>query len=368
MAQMETMTIDIKNLDADGYEKIIEARDAASGLHCFIAVHNTSLGPALGGTRIYPYKTREEAITDVLRLARGMTYKSAVTELGLGGGKSVIIADPKVQKTDALLTAFGKVVDSLAGSYICAEDMGSTLADMSVIHKVTPYVAALPHEGSSGDPSPFTAWGVFRGMQAVAQKLWSSSSLEGKTIALQGLGAVGSKLLDYLYWHGANLILSDVDSQRLAVLSKRYGMRTAGVEEIYGVECDIFAPCAMGGIVNDKTLPVFRCKAIAGAANNQLLRPEHGGMLRNAGILYAPDFVINSGGIMNVAVELDAGGYNPLRARDKVRGIYDLLSSVFVISEKRRIATSEAADELAEHKLKYKIGKRSSPLGLKKER
>lgn len=362
-----TMTLDIQDIQVDDYEQVVEARDAQSGLHCFIAIHDTSLGPSLGGTRIYPYASRDDALTDVLRLAKGMTYKSAVTELGLGGGKSVILADPKTQKTEELLRAFGRVVDSLSGRYICAEDMGSTLEDMGTIHGVTNYVAALSNEGSSGDPSPYTAWGVFRGMQAVTQKLWGTDSLEGRRIALQGLGAVGAKLLDYLYWHGAQLVISDIDNERAQALAKHYGVDSVDTQEIYEVDCDIFAPCAMGGIINDKTIPNFRCRAIAGAANNQLLRPENGLMLRNAGILYAPDFVINAGGIMNVAVELDAGGYNPLRARDKVRGIYQLLMSVFTISEKRRIPTSAAADELAEHKLRYSIGKRRGGLRLDRQ-
>jgi leucine dehydrogenase len=358
------LVLECREIPVEGYEKVIEAIDKASGLHSFIAVHSTRMGPSLGGTRIYPYSSAEEAFTDVLRLSKGMTYKSAMAEIGLGGGKSVIIADPLTQKSDALLRAFGKAVDSLGGSYICAEDMGTSVDDMATIKSVTPFVVALAETESSGDPSRFTAYGVLRGIQATARHIWGSDSLQGKVVAVQGLGSVGAKLARFLFWEGAQLIVTDVDFARTADIAGRYGARVVGIDEILSVPCDILAPCALGGVLNDQTIPQLKCRAVAGAANNQLLEPKHGEDLVKRGILYAPDLVINGGGIINVSVELEAGGYDPVEARRRVDAIYQVLLSVYNIAEKRKISSSRAADDLAEHKLRYGIGRRrtSEPL------
>lgn len=353
------LMLEYKEIPVEGYEKVLEATDTERGLHAFIAIHDTTMGPSLGGTRIYPYENKEEALTDVLRLSKGMTYKSAMAEIGLGGGKSVIIADPSQEKTEDLLIAFAEAVDSLHGKYICAEDMGTTVKDMELISTRTKHVAALDKSNSSGDPSPYTAFGVFRGIQAVAYKLWGSVRLEGRTIALQGLGNVGWKLGEMLYWNGVKLVVADVARERCERFAQQFGAAVVSTDEILSVDCDILAPCAMGGILNDDTIPDLTCAAVAGGANNQLLEERHGDDLRERGILYAPDYVINAGGIINVSIELEPGGYNPRSAWKKVNGLYEVMLSVLNISQKRNISTSEAANELAEHKLRYGIGKRS---------
>ena len=257
-------SIEIKEVPVAGYEKVIEAKDLSVGLHCFIAIHNRTLGPALGGTRIYPYRTAEEALRDVLRLSKAMTYKSAVAQDGLGGGKSVIIADPKKQKSEQLLLAFGEVVDSLQGDYIAAEDVGTTTEDMAIIKKRTPYVCALSTDKSSGDPSRFTAWGVFRGLEAVSKKIWYSRSLRNRKIAIQGLGNVGAKLANILFWEGADLFLTDIDPKQVHELCHIYGATPLEPEDFFSIPCDILAPCALGGVINDETLPLLKCRAIAG--------------------------------------------------------------------------------------------------------
>lgn len=351
--------LSIKELNIANYERVIEAQDPETGLHCFIALHNTTLGPAMGGTRIYPYTSPKEALEDALRLAKAMTYKSAIAENGLGGGKSVIIANPKTQKTEQLLMSFGEAVNALQGKYIAAEDVGSTAEDMVVIRRNTPFVGALPTEKSSGDPSRFTAWGVYMGMRAVAKKLWKDSCLRKKIIAIQGLGNVGSKLANILFWEGAYLILCDKDPQVTHDQALLYGAQVIDPKDFVQVRCDILAPCALGGIINDTTLPKLHCKAIAGAANNQLQNPENGRELLRKGILYAPDYVINAGGIINATAEFDIGGYDPKIARDKVNHIYDTLLHIFEKSEKEHKPTNQVADEIAEYKIDHLIGKRT---------
>ncbi|MEI8365745.1 MAG: Glu/Leu/Phe/Val dehydrogenase dimerization domain-containing protein [Parachlamydiaceae bacterium] len=352
----------IKELDIPGYEKVIEGEDPTRGLHCFIAIHSTVLGPALGGARIYPYATREAALEDALRLAKAMTYKSSVAEDGLGGGKSVIIADPKSAKTPELLHAFAEVIDHLKGSYITAEDVGTTIADMMLIREKTPYVAALSTDRSSGDPSRFTARGIYRGIQAVTKKLWHTKSLKGKKVAIQGLGNVGSKLANILFWEGAELIVSDIDEKLVHQHMHDYGAQRIDVDHFNSVECDILAPCALGGTINPTTIPLLRCKAIAGSANNQLLSHEQGQQLMELGILYAPDYIINSGGIINAAAEFEDGGYNPRVARDKVNHLYDILIGIFHKSEAGKLPTNVVADHIAEHNLRYGIGKRKTKI------
>lgn len=352
----------IEELDIPGYEKVIEGKDPARGLHCFIAVHNTQLGPALGGTRIHPYKTSEAALKDVLRLAKAMTYKSAAIQDGLGGGKSVIIANPHKEKSQELLHGFAEVLDSLKGLYIAAEDVGSNTHDMNTIHQRTPYVAATSNASSTGDPSPFTAWGVFRGIQAACMKLFGSPCLQGKTVAIQGLGSVGGKLANHLYWHGANLLVSDIHADHVRPCVTGYGATEVPPEEILTVECDIFAPCAMGEIINEETIKHLRCKAIAGAANNQLATPEQGKQLQKMGILYAPDYIINAGGLINASSEYEPGGYNPICSRNKTDKIYDHLIRIFQEAEEQEKTTTEIANQLAEYNLLNGVGKRTHPI------
>lgn len=354
--------LNIKEIKIPSHEKVIEAQDPETGLHCFIAIHSTQLGPSMGGTRIYPYTNREEALNDVLRLSKAMTYKSALAENGLGGGKAVIMADPKKNKTEKLLLSFGEVIESLKGKYVAAEDVGSTADDMSIIRRKTRYVGALPTEKSSGDPSRFTAWGVYRGMRAVAKKLWGDECLRKKVISIQGLGNVGSKLANILFWEGAYLILCDKDPLVTHSQAILYGAQEIDPNDYFTTPCDILAPCALGGILNDKTIPVLKCKAIAGSANNQLADPDKGKDLLKRGILYAPDYVINAGGIINATAEFDPKGYDPKLARDKVNHIYDTLLLIFKKAEQEGKPTNIVADELAEYKLKHEIGKREGAL------
>ncbi len=350
----------LEEIAVEGYEKVVVATDERSGLKAIICIHNASLGPTLGGTRIFPYPNFEAALTDAKRLARGMTYKSAMAEVGFGGAKSVIISHPKNKNNDMLM-AFAEAVNSLGGLYTCAEDSGCTIQDVTLIGKHTPYVVGLSHEKSSGNPSHFTAWGTFRGIQAALQALDGSTSLEGKTVAIQGLGSVGALLAEHLFWHGAHLIVSDIDWEKTEAMAKKFNAVACPCEDILSVECDVLAPCAMGGIINSKTIPQLRCRAIAGCANNQLLTDQDGDELKKRGILYAPDFVINAGGLINVSQELAEEGYNPKTARKKVDKLYDQLMSLFELAEKKNCSTHHAAVELAEHRIKHGIGKRETP-------
>lgn len=348
--------ITFNELQIDGYERVVEVIDAEADLHAIIAIHSTTLGPAVGGIRVYPYRNFEEALTDVLRLSEGMTLKAAVTRSGTGGGKAVIIANNKLPKSQALLHAFAEAVNYLDGKYICAEDVGTRAEDVAIIHQKTKYVVGLPE--TSGNPSPFTAWGVFCGIQATAKEIFGSPSLEGKVIAIQGLGSVGMEVAHHLFWSGARLIVSDLDEKAVQRGVKDFGAKRVDPQEILEAECDILVPAALGGILNQDTIPKLRCQAVAGATNNQLLAAEDGDLLHKRGILYAPDFVINSGGLLNVCVEITKEGYNPLAARKKVNHIYDLLLEIFKISKERNLATSRVADEIALHNLEQEIGKR----------
>jgi leucine dehydrogenase len=332
------------------HEEVLFCHDKNLGLKAIIAVHNTALGPALGGTRMWNYKTEEEALIDVLRLSKGMTYKAAAAGLNLGGGKAVIIGDPKTQKNEALFRAFGHFVNSLNGKYITAEDVGTSVQDMEHVFMETPWVTGIPKEfGGSGDPSPYTAHGVLMGIKASASEKLGTDSLKGMRIAVQGLGNVGSNLVKYLVEEGAQITVADIDQARVKKISDQYGAKAVSVDEILGVECDIQAPCAMGAIVNDQTITKFKCKVIAGGANNQLAEARHGDQLRELGILYAPDYVVNAGGLMNVFVELE--GYSPERAFEKTRKVYDNVKRVFEISKRDNIGTHTAADRVAEERI-----------------
>lgn len=353
----------LEELTVPGYHRVVRARDQQRGLDAIIAIHDLRLGKAaLGGIRIHAYRSFEDALEDATRLARGMTFKSAATQTGWGGGKAVIILDPKRGKTKELLAAFGNAVDRLGGEYICAEDSGCTPDDIAVIAEHTPYAVGLPHEKSSGNPSPFTAWGVFRGIQAVMNHLFGSDSVQNKTIAIQGLGSVGALLAELLFWHGAKLILTDVHMDRAEALAKKFGAKLVSADAIYEQPCDVFAPCALGGVINSESIERLRCRAIAGAANNQLLNEKDAEELRRVGILYAPDFVINSGGLFNVSQETMREGYNPRIARNKVDQIYDQLQLIFNIARENGISTQKAVMQLIDYRLDYGIGRRTEPI------
>lgn len=332
------------------YEQVVFCRDEASGLKAIIAIHDTTLGPALGGCRMWNYPSEEEALVDVLRLAKGMTYKSAAAGLNLGGGKAVIIGDPASDKSEALLRAFGRFVQGLNGRYITAEDVGTTVADMDTIQMETDFVAGTSSEhGSSGAPSPYTALGVFHGIRAAAQERFGSPDLSGRTVAVQGIGSVGYALCGLLHEAGAKLIVSDIRDDALMRAHEQFGASVAASSAVYDADCDVFAPCAFGAILNDETIPRLRCAVVAGSANNQLKEPRHGDMLESRGILYAPDYVVNAGGVINISVELE--GYSAARARHKVEQIYPILLRLFDIARKENIPTYAAADRLAEQRI-----------------
>ena len=333
------------------HEEILFCHDKNVGLKAIIAIHNTALGPALGGTRMWNYKTEEEALIDVLRLSKGMTYKASAAGLNLGGGKAVIIGDPKTQKSEGLFRAFGHFVNSLNGKYITAEDVGTSVQDMEHIYMETPWVTGIPKDfGGSGDPSPYTAHGVLMGIKAAAHEKFKADNLKGLRVAVQGLGNVGHNLVKYLIEEGAIVTVADIDPVRVKKCHDQFGTKAVAPDEILGVDCDIQAPCAMGAIVNDQTISKFKCKVIAGGANNQLAEPKHGDQLRELGILYAPDYVVNAGGLMNVFVELE--GYSPDRAFEKTRKVYDNVKKVFEIAKRDNIGTHTAADRLAEERIK----------------
>lgn len=332
------------------HEQVVVCHDKTVGLKAIIAIHNTSLGPALGGTRMWNYKNEEEAMIDVLRLSKGMTYKAAAAGLNLGGGKAVIIGDPKSQKSEGLFRAFGQFVNSLNGKYITAEDVGTNVQDMEYIYMETPWVTGIPKDfGGSGDPSPYTAHGVLMGIKAAAQEKLGTSSLKGVRVAVQGLGNVGSHLVKYLIEEGSKVIVSDIDQARVKKCHDQYGVDVVAPDQILGVECEIQAPCALGAVVNDQTISQFKCKAIAGGANNVLAEAKHGQQLRELGILYAPDYVINAGGLMNVFVELE--GYSPERAFDKTKKVYDNMMKVFEVAKRDDVPTNVAADRMAEERI-----------------
>jgi leucine dehydrogenase len=334
----------------DQYEEVVYFNDPPTGLRAIVAIHSTALGPALGGTRFFPFETEEEALRDVLRLARGMTYKSALAGLDLGGGKAVIIGDSRRDKSEALLRSYGRFLDSMGGRYITAEDVGTSRDDMDLIRRETRWVTGVSTQlGGSGDPSPVTAFGVFNGLKACAEEALSTASLEGLRVVVQGVGKVGYALAKHLVEGGATVTVSDVEVDSVARAVKEFGVDTVEPEKSHAVECDIFAPCAMGGIIRDDTIPELKCKVVAGAANNQLARPEHGDQLADLGILYAPDFVINAGGIINVADELM--GYDRDRAMNRVEDIYRTLREVFRLSKNEGVPPARAAELLAEDRI-----------------
>ncbi|TYP56675.1 Glu/Leu/Phe/Val family dehydrogenase [Thermosediminibacter litoriperuensis] len=329
-----------------GHEEVVFCNDPESGLKAIIAVHNTNLGPALGGCRMWNYASEEDAISDVLRLSRGMTYKNAMMNLPLGGGKSVIIGDPRKDKSEKLFRAFGKFVNSLGGKYITAEDVGTCPEDMKIVVQETSYVAGL--DGKSGDPSPITALGVFLGIKACCEWVYGSDDLKEKTVALQGLGHVGMELVRLLTEAGAKLVVTDIYSDRINEAKEKYGVQVVEPEKIYEVPCDIFAPCALGAVINENTVDRLKCKIVAGCANNQLKDESFAEELAQKGILYAPDYVINGGGVINVSIEVSGQPYSRELVNEKLQIIPRRLKEVFQFAEKEGITTARAADIIAE--------------------
>lgn len=333
------------------HEEVIFFQDKSVGLKAIVAIHDTTFGPALGGTRMWNYPSEEDALKDVLRLSRGMTYKAVAAGLNLGGGKAVIIGDPKKEKSELLFRTYGRFINSLSGRYITAEDVGTDVNDMGYVFMETDYVVGIESaHGGSGNPAPFTALGVYQGMRMCLNKLYGEESFNGRVVTVQGVGQVGSHLIRRLKTSGAKVIATDVDKEKLSKLKEELGFEIVAPEEIYSVPCDIFAPCAMGGIVNDKTSHALKCKIISGSANNQLDRPEHAKILQERGILYAPDYVVNAGGLMNVYLELE--GYSRVRAERMTRGIYYNLKKIFEIAEGQKLTTDAAASFMVEERLR----------------
>jgi len=331
------------------HEQILVCNDNTTGLKAIIAVHNTILGPGLGGTRMWNYKSEHEAIRDVLRLSRGMTYKAAISGLNLGGAKAVIIGDADKQKSESLMRRFGKFVNNLGGKYITAEDVGTTTQDMEYVNMETDYVVGLPvSRGGGGDPSPVTAYGVYMGMKASAKKQFGTDDLSGKKVGVMGVGKVGMHLVDLLNKENAEVFVSDINEANLEEASKNYGAQV--VDDIISIEQDIFAPCALGGILNDENISKLKCAVIAGAANNQLDKESvHGPLLKEKGIAYAPDFLINAGGLINVYEEWN--GYNRENAIHDTERIYQTTLDIYSYADAHDLHTQAAATKLAEERL-----------------
>jgi len=335
--------------DFDDHEQVVFCRDATSGLKAIIAIHNCRRGPALGGCRMWPYESEDEALRDVLRLSRGMTYKAAMADLPLGGGKSVVIGDPRHDKTQALLEALARAVDRLGGRYIVAEDSGTSVADMRLMHRITPHVAGFM-EGAGGDPSPATARGVFAGIRAAAEYRLGRGDLQGLRVALQGVGNVGLALARLLAEAGARLWITDLRHDLLARAASELHASAVAPEEIFGLEADVFAPCALGAVIDDRTLPLLQAKIVAGSANNQLAEARHDAELMARGILYAPDYVINAGGIIDIHYQRN--GYDADAAARHVEGIHDKLMDVFARAREQQRPTGETADRMAEQRFR----------------
>jgi glutamate dehydrogenase/leucine dehydrogenase len=347
------MDFDLLDLaSAAGAEQVSFTADDATGLRAVVAIHSTVLGPALGGTRFYPYASEHEAVLDVLRLAQGMTYKHAVAGNDLGGGKGVIIGDPDELRSEDLLRAYGRFVDRLGGRYITAEDVGTTIADMDCLRTVTRYVTGVSRErGGSGDPSPATAWGVLHAMYAVAESLWGDPSLEGRHVVISGAGKVGMALVAHLRDDGARITVADVRPEAVEQATTEYGAAAADVDTAHEVECDIFSPCALGGVLNEETIPRLGCRAVCGAANNQLAEPADGERLAERAVLYVPDYVANAGGVININAEAMGNDYDPEAVWTRITGIRATVLEIFQIAEAKGITTAEAADHLAEDRI-----------------
>jgi leucine dehydrogenase len=346
----------IQQMGIYNHEQIVFCNDNDTGLKAIIAIHNTTLGPALGGTRMWMYNNELEALNDVLRISRGMTYKAAISGLNLGGGKAVIIGDSKTQKSEALMRRFGRFVDSLGGKYITAEDVGIGTKDMEYVKMETDHVTGIPESmGGSGDPSPVTAFGVYMGMKASAKEVWGNDSLKGKKVLVQGIGHVGENLVKHLCAENAVVYITDINEDRLKQISAQNKCEVVLGDKVYDLDIDIYAPCALGATINDSTIDRLKCSIIAGAANNQLGEEDkHGKILMEKGILWAPDFLINAGGLINVYSELQ--GYNRESAMNQASKIYDTTLDIFKTAKNDKITTIAAAKANAEKRVK-EIGK-----------
>ncbi|WP_378183726.1 Leu/Phe/Val dehydrogenase [Aquimarina sp. SS2-1] len=341
-------------LSFNDHEQVVFCQDKDTGLKAIIGVHNTILGPALGGTRMYNYQTEWDALNDVLRLSRGMTYKAAITGLNLGGGKAVIIGDPKTLKTPALMRRFGEFVHTLGGKYYTAEDVGMETSDMDTVREVTPYVTGISEsKGGAGNPSPVTAYGVYMGMKASAKFAYGTDNLEGKKILVQGIGHVGEELVRLTAEEGADVIVTDINQERLLEVSKKYGVDIYKGNDLYAETADIYAPCALGATVNDETIHKLKVKVIAGAANNQLASENiHGTLLQEKGIVYAPDFLINAGGIINVYAEIE--GYGRDQIINKTENIYNTTLDILNKAKATGMTTNAAAVSIADERIAAK--------------
>jgi leucine dehydrogenase len=339
-----------------GHEQLVLCHEPETGLRAIVAIHDTTLGPALGGTRMWTYASDVDAIEDALRLARGMTYKSAAAGLNLGGGKAVILGNSKTDKNEMLFRSYGRFIQGLGGRYITAEDVGTSVQDMEWVRAETDHVVGISRSlGGSGDPSPFTALGVLQGMKASLKWQTGSDSLEGKTVAVQGVGHVGYHLVRLIVENGGRCFVADIDEDNLRRVAREFqGVEAVAPDRIYDQPCDIFAPCALGAVLNDDTIPRLKCGIVAGSANNVLRHDHHAPTLASRGILYAPDYVVNAGGLINVANELE--GYSDQRATQQVEGIYDITMAIFQIAEEEKICPREAADTLAQRRIKA-VGK-----------
>ena len=339
-------------IEAGDHEQVVFCHDRPTGLRAIVAIHSTALGPSLGGTRFYPYPSEDAALDDVLRLAEGMTYKAAVAGLDQGGGKAVIIGDPATDRTDDLVLAYGRFIEALAGRYITAEDVGTTQADMDLIRQVTPHVTGTSEAlGGSGDPSAATAVGVVSAMKALAFLSSGDDALDSSHVVVAGVGKVGSHLVRHLVDEGARVTVTDMKPEAVDRVRSAFGVSVVDAEEAHRVPCDIYSPCGLGGGLNATTIPELRCWAVAGAANNQLASPECGAALADAGILYAPDFVVNAGGIINIAEERSPAGYDHEKAFANVRRVYDTTLAVFDAAKQDGVTPVEAALAIARRRL-----------------
>lgn len=340
-----------EKLYAEGHEEVVFFSDASCNLKAIIAIHDTTLGPALGGTRMWNYKSIDDAIYDVLRLSKGMTYKAAVSGLNLGGGKAVILGDPTKDKSEALFRSYGRFLESLNGRYITAEDVNIGVEDIEHIFTETSYVTGVAKtHGGSGNPSPYTARGVFRGMEASCTKVFGTRSLKNKVVALQGAGSVGRHLGEILHNNGAKIFFTDINEKNIELFREvAPGAELVGPEDIYDINCDIYAPCALGATVNDNTINKLKAKIVCGAANNQLAEPRHGDILMEKNILYAPDYLINAGGLMNVSIEFE--GWSDTKATRMVDTIFDTTMKIFKLSEENNIPVYKATDLMAEKRI-----------------
>jgi leucine dehydrogenase len=335
------------------YKKVVLCQNNDVGLRAIVAIHSTDLGPATGGLRMWTYDSEEDAIMDALRLARGMTYKYAAAGLNLGGGKAVIIGDPQTQKTEALLRAVGRFIQSLQGEYQTGEDVGITLDDLEVIHGECDYVVTLPeHAGGAGPIGPATAVGVIEAMKACCEEALETPSLAGRRVAVQGLGAVGWPALELLVKEGAEVVVTDIDHVKVDAARRQCGVEAVAPEAIFAEPCDVFAPFALGAVINDRTVGELRCRVVCGSANNQLAEERHGDLLAKRGILYAPDYIANAGGTIFDTDRLLKGGFNRERATRNVRRIGERMREVIAVAKRERIPTYQAADRLAEERLR----------------